>query len=300
MSTRLSLVMGTLGRGQEIDRFLQSLLRQEASASVELILVDQNDDDRIDRVLRPYQERLAIKHVKASPGLSHARNVGLRHATGDLVAFPDDDCWYPEGVVKHVLRFFDRHPDWDGLTGRSLDGKGQPSAGRWDETSGPINKRNVWRRAISYTIFLRREVVQTVGAFDEHLGVGAGTPLGSGEETDYLLRALQERFQVWYDPSLTVHHPSKTHDYDAEAIRRAYAYGTGMGYLIRKYAYTPGFLLYYALRACGGIAWGVATLQPMAVRFYVATLAGRLRGYFEPEDALRRTENEEDPLAVEN
>ena len=44
---------------------------------------------------------------------------------------------------------------------------------------------------ISFTIFLRRRVVERVGEFDETLGVGAGTPYGSCEESDYLIRAVK-------------------------------------------------------------------------------------------------------------
>ena len=42
----------------------------------------------------------------------------------------------------------------------------------------------------SSAIFLRRELIAVVGAFDEALGVGSGTLWPAAEETDYLLRAL--------------------------------------------------------------------------------------------------------------
>ena len=52
---------------------------------------------------------------------------------------------------------------------------------------------NLWNRAISFTIFLRRDVVEAVGPFDEELGLGSGRPWASGEETDYLIRAVRTR-----------------------------------------------------------------------------------------------------------
>ena len=43
-----------------------------------------------------------------------------------------------------------------------------------------------------------------VGGFDEELGLGSGTPWHSGEEIDYLVRALATGAHLEYDPSLVV------------------------------------------------------------------------------------------------
>ena len=66
---------------------------------------------------------------------------------------------------------------------------------RWDSGGGPIDRQSIWRRAISYTVFLRREMVESAGD-SPGARCGSGTPWGSGEETDYLLRALAEGFSV--------------------------------------------------------------------------------------------------------
>ena len=64
---------------------------------------------------------------------------------------------------------------------------------------------------ISFTLFLRRDVVARVGPFDERLGLGSGTPWSSGEELDYVLRAIQSGARIVYDPDLTVTHARKRH-----------------------------------------------------------------------------------------
>ena len=56
-------------------------------------------------------------------GLSRARNVGLKAVTGEIIAFPDDDCWYPDGLLQKVVAEFRDQTSLDGLTGRSEDGK---------------------------------------------------------------------------------------------------------------------------------------------------------------------------------
>src|SRR5262249_2604201 len=90
----VSLVTCTLGdRKERLARLLQSLAPQGFRA-FELIVVDQNPPGYIDEILQTCGAGLRIKHVRSAPGLSAARNVGLAQANGQIVGFPDDDCWY--------------------------------------------------------------------------------------------------------------------------------------------------------------------------------------------------------------
>ena len=59
----------------------------------------------------------------------------------------------------------------------TADGRSSPS---WKRDAAVLTEHNLWNRAISYTIFLRREVVEPVGPFDERLGLGSGGALGLG------------------------------------------------------------------------------------------------------------------------
>src|SRR5579864_3540599 len=90
---KFSLILATVGRLDEVARFLQHLGRQ-TYRDFELIIVDQNSDDVLERLIRQYQGCFPVLHLRSEPGLSRARNVGLQHFSGDVVAFPDDDCWY--------------------------------------------------------------------------------------------------------------------------------------------------------------------------------------------------------------
>ncbi len=51
-----------------------------------------------------------------------------------------------------------------------------------------------------------------MGAFDERLGLGSGEPWASGEEIDYLIRAVRSGARIRYDPSLTVRHDERGQD----------------------------------------------------------------------------------------
>src|SRR5262249_37052881 len=90
----MSLVLCTLGRRPaQLERLLDSL-ESQPFRSFEIILVDQNPQANLDQIVRSRAARLTLRHVRSDRGLSLARNVGLRHATGDIIGFPDDDCWY--------------------------------------------------------------------------------------------------------------------------------------------------------------------------------------------------------------
>lgn len=272
---KISLIMATVGRTKEVKRFLEHLDRQTYH-DFELIVVDQNPDDRLVPILEPYKGRFPILHLRSEKGLSRSRNVGLKHISGDIVAFPDDDCWYPPDLLERVVRFFQEHPNIDVLTGCSKDEEGNFSNARWDNSAGPITRFNVWRRGISYTIFLKKEVVKQVGGFDEMLGAGAW---GSGEETDYLLRALDIGFHLNYDPTLVVYHSNPTQRYDSKTVQRARLHAPGMGWLLRKHGYPFWFVVYYWLRPLGGTLLSLAEGNFGKARYYWETLKGRVYGW---------------------
>jgi len=275
---KFSLIMATVGRTKEVKRFLEHLNCQ-TYRDFELIVVDQNPDDRLIPILETYKERFPILHLRSERGLSRARNVGLKYISGDIVAFPDDDCWYPPDLLERVAHFFQEHPDIDVFTSRSVDENGEPSNGRWDSSAGLTNRFNLWRRAISFSIFLKKEVVERVGDFDESLGLGARTPWGAAEETDYLLRALEKGFQLYYYHKLFIYHPRSFRSYGPELLRRGQKYGQGIGRVLRKHKYPLWFVLYSFLRTSVGIILAFAMGHFELARFRWVSLKGRIRGW---------------------
>ena len=108
-SVKISLVLATKNRVKEVTNFVQSRAQQQ-SANFELIVVDQNKDDRVKANLIQPKFPFPILHLRSEPGLSRARNVGIAFATGDIIAFPDDDCWYPADLLSRVVSEFQSHP----------------------------------------------------------------------------------------------------------------------------------------------------------------------------------------------
>jgi GT2 family glycosyltransferase len=265
------LVVATVGRTKELGRLLDSLERQTHDA-LTVLVVDQNPDDRLRPVLAAYPG-LDIAHLRSEGGLSRARNAALGRLVADVVAFPDDDCVYPEDLLERVARRLHERSELGGVTGRAAAEDGSASAS-WKTDGALLTRHNLWNRAISFTIFLRRELVSRVGRFDEELGLGSGTPWHSAEEIDYLIRALAHGARLEYDPSLVVTHDVRNDD-PATGLRD----GSSSGYLLRKHRYPPLTLARMLVRPAGGVAVSLARGERDRAGFYAATLRGRLAGY---------------------
>jgi GT2 family glycosyltransferase len=265
------LVVATVGRTDELGRLLDSLEAQGYS-SVRALVVDQNDDPRVADVLAG--RTLELVHLQSQRGLSQARNAALDDLRADLVGFPDDDCVYPPGLLLRVAERFADDESLEGLTGRSADTTGR-SAPSWKKDAARLTDDNLWNRAISFTIFLRRRVVERVGPFDERLGLGSPEPWASGEEIDYLVRAIRGGARIEYDPTLVVQHDVREND-----ARIGFRDGASVGYVLRTHAYPARAVGRMLVRPAGGALVSLARFDGSDALYRLATLRGRLRGYF--------------------
>ena len=268
------LVVATVGRVSELERLLASLETQTHRA-FRVLLVDQNDDDRLESILG--EQHLEIVRLHAERGLSGARNAALGDIRSDLVAFPDDDCLFAPELLERVARRFAGDPALDGLTGRAIDEAGHSSSS-WARDPALLTRENLWNRAISFTIFLRAPLVARVGRFDEQLGLGAGSPWTSGEEIDYLVRALDAGARIEYDPSLNVTHPD-TRVSPTTLRSLGNRDGASVGYILRKHAYPKRMVGRMLIRPIGGALIALARRDRAQAAFHLSTLRGRLLGY---------------------
>ena len=199
----ISLVLATVGRTDELNRMFASLAAQ-TFRDFELIVVDQNSDDRVLPHLGYATERgLTVRHIKLSPpNLAAARNAGIEAAQGHWVGFPDDDCWYEADVLAIVRERFARGDKPSGVVVRWVEQAEQPL----------LAANLTWERSCAFrdvpvssiTLFCSRDLCRKIGGFDSRLGVGQW--FGAGEETDFVLRALRAGAFFTYEPTAQVHH----------------------------------------------------------------------------------------------
>jgi len=283
---KFGLVLCTVGRDKEVEAFLESI-KNQTYTNYELIVVDQNKDDKLEKIIEKYSALLPkVKYFKVDfKGLSRARNFGIKRISEDVnvVAFPDDDCIYPENLLLMVKEKFEKFDDLDFITGISIDPlTGIESNGRWSKEERDININNVWITATSFTIFVKKKSLLI--NFDEKLGVGAGTEFGSGEEMDFLIRLIDLGCRGRFFRDVVVYHPNKVPDTD-----RTFSYSMGMGAVFRKnfklnVSFIANFLYLTTVRPIGGIFINLLRMDLYKVKLYSAVLIGRWKGFLNYED----------------
>ena len=271
----VSLVVATYRRSAEVQAMLQSMLLQ-TERRFELIIVDQNLDDRLVPLLKPVIEAgIPLKHVRLkSPGVAAARNAGLEHVSSKLVGFPDDDCVYEPDVVAKVVAQFAADPALNGIVGHwvELDPAGQRKRERltFDD----------WRRfkggdVACFVLFFRMPPLRAIGGFSEYLGVGRY--FGSAEEEDLVFRLLGAGYAIDYSPDINIHHKYIDRpQFDFAQRRRNRLYGRGTGAVQAKHR-LPIWVIGRGL--CGPLYHGLRSPNP-ATGFVLAgyTILGRIEG----------------------
>lgn len=220
VKSSLVLITATRNRAEPLRRLLASLVAQEFP-DMHIILVDQSSESGVRQnkhLVDMFSDSLNITHiVSAGLGLSRARNEGLALVQGaDVIAFPDDDCYYPPDLVKNVYRKFARCPWMDILLGQYAE----PQEGynpRFPQNAFRLNPFNAFGASVGF--FFRGNVfLQSRIRFDER--IGAGTAFPAAEELDVLLSALRMGHRAYYDPTVVVYHAVKSPLMEPELLSR--------------------------------------------------------------------------------
>jgi glycosyltransferase involved in cell wall biosynthesis len=278
-SVTVSLVLCTLGdRKRQLTRLIQSLEHQ-AFKGFEIILVDQNPAGYLDQILQTKCAGLALRHVRSDRGLSIGRNVGLSNATGEIIGFPDDDCWYRPDTLTQVASFFQQNPKIDILLGRTVDEHGLPSLSPLRKHSGAVNRGNIWISGNSNTLFVRKGAMVLGGGFDEKIGVGAPSRYQSGEETDFILTLMKNRAHAVYINDLRICHDQVDNIGPVRMLKRAWMYSLGFGYVLKKHDFGSAYLTYRVGRSILSALWAVVRLRPVFGLSRTVWSVGTLAGY---------------------
>ncbi len=240
----ISIILCTYGRYDDVERFLLSL-REQNLEGCELLVVDQNPNDKIKSLLDRLELSCAVLWLKCTPGLSRSRNMGISRAKGEYCMFPDDDCAYPEGLLEVVKDRLMRD-SLDGLTVRAKGLTGGEVGPNWQKKPGPLTRSSIWRQAISYTIVIRLRKCGSTIRFLENLGVGSGSAIGSGEETEMLLFCLRNGWKVEYEPSIRVLHPEVVEG--SEDLVKMRSYSVGSGYVMGLHGFSFLTVMYKSIR----------------------------------------------------
>jgi glycosyltransferase involved in cell wall biosynthesis len=285
-----TLIIPTMGRTTELNSLFESVALQDVDA-LDCLVIDQNPDDRLGPIIERWGKQLKIRRLRGPAGASRSRNLGLAHATGDIVAFPDDDCWYSPGLLAEVGGWFAEHPEFGILTVGARDLDGVASGNRWPQDRCEIRPVNAFRTTFCSSIFVRGDVARAA-RFDEAIGPGAGTPWSCGDETDYVFKLCSQGVKGYFDRRWYIGHPKRDMLSGEIDSRRAAGYGRGMGHVLRKhslYLLGAAFVAYDLLRVVLVMAKGDRRAAALCLHHARGLLAGLT--YTAPLKSSAPTEN---------
>lgn len=131
--TTIDVVICTYNRASDLDACLRTLARQTTEGQWRVTVVDNNSTDDTTEVVATHSAAADLPGLRQisepQPGLTAARQRGVRESTADWVAFVDDDCHlHPKWLAK-ALRVLSDYPNIGALGGRVLPdwGRDAPS-----------------------------------------------------------------------------------------------------------------------------------------------------------------------------
>ena len=215
MKMLISVIVCTYNRADILFDCLKSLAEQvDPGCNYEVIAVNNNCTDRTDEIVEIFIRKYShFKKTRESvQGLSYARNRGFNEASGEYVAFIDDDARaYPDWIHQIAL-FVRRYPEISAFGGPyhahtivRPPNWFPPEYGSFEY--GPIERPLVrskeWINGTNM-IFTKVLLIQ-YGGFNEQLGM-RGNSVFYGEDTLLIQKLMDTRVTVFYVPAIKVMH----------------------------------------------------------------------------------------------
>jgi GT2 family glycosyltransferase len=241
----LSIAICTKDRAKRLARLLGSLQGvKDASRfrTTEILVIDNASIDGATR------ETVAgvpeVRYVfEPRAGLDFARNAAVRHATGELLAFLDDDVVVDRDWLDGLFTAWQSCPDAGGFTGLVLPYRLETEAQIQFEQRGGFGRGFEAKRFHSASaenalhpvgagivgagcnMTFDRSLLVSIGGFDEALDTGA--PLPGGGDLDIFYRVLRSGRAMVYEPRYAVYHE---HRESLPQLRRQY-WTWGLGFM---------------------------------------------------------------------
>mgnify|MGYP001816732315 CR=1 FL=1 len=299
----LTVLICTHNRSRLLLRALNSLNQAQRPENCHIdimVIANACTDDTVD-ILNNYISQTSEKRwiplawlTESTPGKSHALNRAISKLHSEMVAFVDDDHRVDTAYLKSICNAALANPETALFCGRILpDWNGsEPS---WVHDSGPYRiyplpiprqDHGEHIRPIGLegpipgggNLFLRKEIFEHVGTFNTEMGPQRHT-LGRGEDTDFVLRALNAGEQLLYIPYVTQYHyvdPARLKL--RYLLKKSYQRSRAVGLTNQKSMRVPAYmwrkLAEYVFHAAFSLRWE-------KTRFFlvrIAAVLGEIRG----------------------
>lgn len=267
-----TVVVPTRNRPDELTRCLRSVQALEYPR-YDVLVVDNSTGDATRRIVEDEFPEVGYVRVEGS-GISRVRNRGVAEASGEILAFTDDDAVVDPGWLASLVAAFGRGERIACVTGLVVPLELETPAQVWFEEAGAytegcderlIDLENRDRRSLlpyatgqigaGVNMAWRATVLRGLGGFD----VALDSP--GAEDLAAFFDAIVGGFQIVYEPNAVVwHEHRRTYD---ELHRQLYWHGLGLGaYLTRCLVTQPRRIPDFVKRIPQGLSYGFTTSSP--------------------------------------
>jgi len=235
----ISVVVCSYNGARTIRETLEGLTRL-AYPRYEVIVIDDGSTDATAAIASEYDVRLIRTRNR---GLSHARNLGLRAAHGEIVAYIDDDAWPDPYWLTYLAAAFARTTH-AAIGGPNIPppGDGEIAACVANAPGGPIHVLVTDADAEHIpgcNMAFRRSALESIGGFDTQFRK-------AGDDVDVCWRLLERGLTIGFSPTAVVWHHRRNSV--GAYVRQQRGYGEAEALLERKW---PD-----KYNALGHVAWG--------------------------------------------
>jgi len=217
----ISVVIPTHNHREFLARCLGALLSQDFEpSSYEVIVSDDGSSDKTPQLVSEFASRFEARGTRLvvvrneHKGASAARNAGIRAATGEIVAFTDDDCLPDRRWLATISQHFDQHPEHLGVGGRTVS---------IPELVTPFThqvENDLEYSFLTCNVAYKRNVLLRVGMFDETFPFPGCKTITRPDNEDWdIAFKVQSLGKIGFEPSMLVVHPPRPASFGKQLAR---------------------------------------------------------------------------------
>ncbi len=232
----VSVVVPTHDRAILLPRLLRSLDTLECRVPKDVILVNDGSHDATAAILsvwerspHPFHARVLSQDPPAGPGA--ARNLGVRHASGETIAFTDDDCRVHPLWLEGLIAALDPPKGVVGVGGK-VEPENRDLTSRFYTFHGVLQPPQSMNYLVSANCCYDRRSLLQVGGFEGDIRTPGGEDVG----LSFKLRHRGYRFA--YSATAVVYHQFRRGIRDV--FRTFRNYGRGCRLVTERYASNGG------------------------------------------------------------
>ncbi len=167
----VSVIIPTYNRGWIVCEAVDSVLAQDYP-NFEVLVVDDGSTDNTKDLLGKYKDNIRVLYQK-NRGVSAARNIGIKKANGEYIAFLDSDDLWEKKKISSQIDFFRKKPEALICQTEEIwirNGKRVNPKNKHKKPSGMIFEASLLLCLVSPSaVMIKKTLFDSVGLFDENL-----------------------------------------------------------------------------------------------------------------------------------